>query len=516
MVSLVSRLSAQFASASRKMIGGLATIATAFILMTGAGVAVNVALPTAASAQTVACPNITGTGTANNYTYYFSATGCAAAPGAGLTSSISFDDDNSSLVVSGVTYASQSVTGGCSTFLTANAGRVAFPYGTNRTCAYVFTFSDGSHFDVSMTSNGTGYTVLFSAAAYVIPGDTTPPVITVPGNITVTAASGQSSAVVTYAAPTANDAVDGARPVTQTAGLGSGASFPVGVTTNTFSSVDLSGNSASNSFTVTVNAAPVVLNINDATVTEGNSGFLNAVFTVSLDAAAGPGGVTFDIATADGTATAAGNDFTASSLTGQTIPQGGTSYTFNVAVLGDLGVEPNESFFVNVTNVTGATVGDAQGPGTITNDVFAAPAVPGQSPSRGARAGGTVVTITGTGFTGATAVSFGGAAAVFTVNSDTSITATTPAHATGPFDVTVTTAGGTSAATGTGNDYTYLGVTGITPTTLSNATVAASYSAALTATDCVGPCTFAVTGGALPAGLTLSSAGVLSGTPTLG
>lgn len=56
----------------------------------------------------------------------------------------------------------------------------------------------------------------------------------------------------------------------------------------------------------------------------------------------------------------------------------------------------------------------------------------------------------------------------------------------------------------------------VTPTTLSDGAVASAYSATISATGCVGPCTFAVTAGALPAGITLSSAGELSGTPTAG
>jgi hypothetical protein len=55
------------------------------------------------------------------------------------------------------------------------------------------------------------------------------------------------------------------------------------------------------------------------------------------------------------------------------------------------------------------------------------------------------VTITGHDFSGATAVSFGGTPAqTFTVNSDTSITATAPAGSAGAVDVRVTTAGGQS------------------------------------------------------------------------
>ena len=91
------------------------------------------------------------------------------------------------------------------------------------------------------------------------------------------------------------------------------------------------------------------------------------MFTVSLSAPAGAGGVTFDIATADNTATSP-SDFTTKVLTGQTIPAGGSTYTFDVLVNGDTTTEPDEAFFVNVTNVTGATVGDGQGQGTIVND----------------------------------------------------------------------------------------------------------------------------------------------------
>jgi large repetitive protein len=76
------------------------------------------------------------------------------------------------------------------------------------------------------------------------------------------------------------------------------------------------------------------------------------------------------------------------------------------------------------------------------------------------------VTITGTGFTGATAVNFGGtAAASFTVNSDTSIAAVSPTAGAGTVDVTVTTAGGTSA-TSTTDQFTFVAapsVSGLSP-----------------------------------------------------
>ncbi|TMD03065.1 MAG: hypothetical protein E6J01_17120, partial [Chloroflexi bacterium] len=85
------------------------------------------------------------------------------------------------------------------------------------------------------------------------------------------------------------------------------------------------------------------------------------------------------------------------------------------------------------------------------------PVVTGVSPTSGTTGGGTTVTITGTGFTGATAVKFGTvAAASFTVNSDSSITAVSPAEASATVDVTVTTANGTSAASAA-DQFTFTG-----------------------------------------------------------
>ncbi|MGZ8333601.1 MAG: Calx-beta domain-containing protein, partial [Allosphingosinicella sp.] len=111
-----------------------------------------------------------------------------------------------------------------------------------------------------------------------------------------------------------------------------------------------------------------VLSIDNVSMTEGDSGTVTYTFTVSLDRAAPTGGVTFDIATADSSATTADGDYVVNSLTGQTIAAGLTSYTFDVTVNGDTAIEPDEIFLVNVTNVVNATVGDGQGTGTIVNN----------------------------------------------------------------------------------------------------------------------------------------------------
>ncbi|MGX5668953.1 Ig-like domain-containing protein, partial [Rhizobium daejeonense] len=104
-----------------------------------------------------------------------------------------------------------------------------------------------------------------------------------------------------------------------------------------------------------------------------------------------------------------------------------------------------DSFTYTATNAEGTSAA-----ATVTITVSAAaPTLTAISPTSGLTTGGTSVTITGTNLTDATAVTIGGTAATgFTVNSATSITATTPAHAAGSVDVVVTTPGGSATLTG--------------------------------------------------------------------
>jgi hypothetical protein len=120
-------------------------------------------------------------------------------------------------------------------------------------------------------------------------------------------------------------------------------------------------------FSLTPFTAPLpTLSINDVSAPEGNAGSSTLIFTASL-AAPAPGPVTFDIATADGTA-GAPSDYIANSLTAQTIPAGQTSYSFAVTINGDSDPETNETFYVRITNLSGAAPGDLEGLGTILLD----------------------------------------------------------------------------------------------------------------------------------------------------
>lgn len=113
-----------------------------------------------------------------------------------------------------------------------------------------------------------------------------------------------------------------------------------------------------------------LLGIADAARAEGNAGTALLSFTVHLAQPAPVGGASFDIATADGTATDADNDYEPRTLLSQVIPAGQQDYAFDVTINGDTHSELDESFTVSLANVSGAGVflGDGVAVGTIQND----------------------------------------------------------------------------------------------------------------------------------------------------
>ncbi len=108
--------------------------------------------------------------------------------------------------------------------------------------------------------------------------------------------------------------------------------------------------------------------INDVTVTEGNAGTVDAIFTVTLSAAS-PQNVYVNYVTSPITATS-NIDYRRSNLAMLTIPAGTTSSTVTIKVIGDSQVEPDETFYVLLSEPVNATIGDGQGIGTIINDDF--------------------------------------------------------------------------------------------------------------------------------------------------
>jgi hypothetical protein len=107
------------------------------------------------------------------------------------------------------------------------------------------------------------------------------------------------------------------------------------------------------------------LSIADASVVEGDAGTVNLSFVVTLSAASGKS-ITVDFATADGTATA-GSDYDAASGA-LTFAPGETSKTITVTIRGDVLVEPDETFLVQISDAVNATIAVSDAEGTIIND----------------------------------------------------------------------------------------------------------------------------------------------------
>ena len=114
----------------------------------------------------------------------------------------------------------------------------------------------------------------------------------------------------------------------------------------------------------------------------------------------------------------------------------------------------------------------------------AAPVIGAISSNTGSTAGGASVVITGTNFTGATEVIFGGTAArSFVVNSDTQITAVTPTRAAGAGVVQVITAGGTANSA---SSYTFVAAPTVTSLSPNTGTTSGGTSVTINGTNLVG------------------------------
>ena len=129
------------------------------------------------------------------------------------------------------------------------------------------------------------------------------------------------------------------------------------------------GQSRTASATISVKVTALALSINNVTANEGDAGTTAFNFTVTLSATPSSD-VTVHFATADGTATAASGDYVAIPDTALTFLSGTATLTqiVTVNVNGDTAFEPDETFTVNLSNATNASIATATGTGTIKND----------------------------------------------------------------------------------------------------------------------------------------------------
>ncbi|MBL0211438.1 MAG: IPT/TIG domain-containing protein [Holophagaceae bacterium] len=291
-------------------------------------------------------------------------------------------------------------------------------------------------------SNLENATVKFNGITATVSSNTSTQVVAaVPGGatsgfISVTTAGGTATSIATFTVLPPSPGITGFSP---TSGLVGAAVSITGTHLTGATAVSFNGTNAP-SFTV------------------GSSTQITA--TVPLGATSGPIAVT----TPGGTATSSTSFIVAvpaptitgfnptSGVVGTSVAVSGTNFSGASAVTFN-GIAA--SFTIeDSTQLTATVPATASGPITVTTPggtatsassftvTVPAPAITGFSPASGSV--GSIVVITGTNFSGASAVAFNSVSAPFTINSPSQITATVPATTSGP--IAVTTSGGTAVS----------------------------------------------------------------------
>ncbi len=276
--------------------------------------------------------------------------------------------------------------------------------------------------NVTLDAAGTGtagtYTVGAPATHFgTITNDDAAPTITLPAltaaegtpmNITAVLSNPSYEAITV----TLNTAAGGANPATAGADYAAAAgvtlTFPasVGITNNLVSSAHnaapvadglyelpehflgtiTAGTGATTSvqatpatFTITSNDPIPTLEITNVSALEGDTGTTPFTFTVTQSVISGET-TSFQVFTADGTAKATAADYSSITGTTFTIPEGATTVNVTVTVNGDVKIEADETFFVNLSNLSNAVaLTDGIGDGVILNDDAAIPIIPAGS-----------------------------------------------------------------------------------------------------------------------------------------
>ena len=117
--------------------------------------------------------------------------------------------------------------------------------------------------------------------------------------------------------------------------------------------------------TILDNDPPPTVSLSDASIREGNAGLTSVSVPVTLSSASGKP-ITVDYSTADGTAQA-GNDYLAKSGSISFAP-GEIQKNIQLQIVGDTNVEPDEYFFVNLSNPSNVMLVGSQSKVTVVND----------------------------------------------------------------------------------------------------------------------------------------------------
>jgi len=335
-------------------------------------------------------------------------------------------------------------------------------------------------------------------------------IVTTPGGTSATSGADQFTY---YPVPAIMSVSPGAGPTTGgTSVTITGTGF-TGATGVTFGGTAATGVSVVSPTTITATAPAHAAGTVDVVVTTpgGTSAtgaddqytYLAAPEVTSVSPSSGP-------QTGGDTVTVTGTGFTGATA----VSFGGTAAT-SFSVTSPASITATSPAGTGTVDITVTTPGGTSATSSADRYTYvAAPAVTSVSPTDGPEAGGTMVTLTGTGFTGASAVSFGGSpAASFTVISDTTITATSPAG-TGIVDITVTTPGGTSLSSAA-DQFTYIPAPAVTSVSPESGPTAGGTSVTISGTGFTGAS--AVTfGAAAAASFTVNSDSSITATSPAG
>ncbi|MET3446578.1 putative Ig domain-containing protein [Ralstonia sp. 1138] len=362
------------------------------------------------------------------------------------------------------------------------------------------------NFTVTATDHSTGTGPYSTSGTYTL--TTSAPSVTVsPSTLTAATAGVAYSQTVTAsggATPYTYAVTSGALPaglsLNGTTGVISGTPTAGGTFNPTITATDANGFTGTRAYSLSVNAATISLSpatLANATIGTAYNQAVTAsggipAYTYAVTAGALPAGLTLtSTGVLSGTPTAGGTfNFTITgtdSSTGTGPYTGSRTYTLTVGV-------PT----LTITPASGSLSGTA---GTAYSRTFTASG--GTSPYTYA------LTITagtmpaGMSFNTATATLSGTPTSAGTVTFN--VVATDSSSGSGPYSIT-----GTYTLTVSAPSIS------VSPATLPNPAIATAYSQTVTAANGRAPYTYAITSGALPAGLTLTSSGVLSGTPTAG
>ena len=287
---------------------------------------------------------------------------------------------------------------------------------------------------------------------------TTPAKAAGTASVVVTTPSGSNAAntLFTYAAPVP-PSVTGVSPSSGSTSGGTsvtitGTNF-IGATGVTFGGTAATGVTVVNATTITATTPAKAAGTASVVVTTPSGS--NAANTLFTYAAPVPPSVTGVSPSSGSTSGGTSVTITGTNFIGATgVTFGGTAATGVTVVNATTITATTPAKAAGTASVVVTTPGGSNTANTLYTYVTPAPTVASISPNSGSTAGGTSVTITGTNFTGATAVTFGGNAATnVTVVNSTTITATTPAGTAGTASVIVTTPGGSNAANSL---YTYI------------------------------------------------------------